>query len=305
MSKLKRSLLLCLALVTTIVIQAQSVVKGTVVDETGEPVIGATVMQKGTNKGAVTDLNGNFTLSDVPAKCQIEVSYIGYQTQTLDFSGQPSMTVKLAVEQKSLNEVVVVGYGTQKKVNLTGSVANVDSKLLENRPLTTVSAGLQGLLPGVTVSQGSGQPGSDGGTIRIRGVGTLNNSNPMVIVDGVEGSMDNIDPNDIASVSVLKDAASASIYGSKAANGVILITTKRGKAGKATINYAGNFGWSSAANLPEWCNSAELATLLNQARENDGLSDMFTAEDIQKYADGTDPYGHATCRSASPRRADR
>ena len=174
--------MLCLALVTTIVIQAQSVVKGTVVDETGEPVIGATVMQKGTNKGAVTDLNGNFTLSDVPAKCQIEVSYIGYQTQTLDFSGQPSMTVKLAVEQKSLNEVVVVGYGTQKKVNLTGSVANVDSKLLENRPLTTVSAGLQGLLPGVTVSQGSGQPGSDGGTIRIRGVGTLNNSNPMVIL---------------------------------------------------------------------------------------------------------------------------
>lgn len=305
----KKGLSLCFALLLTSpfgmvntirAAQAESVttapqqgsVTGKVCDKAGEPLIGASVVVKGSANGAGTDIDGNFLLQNVKAGDVIYVSYIGYTPKEIKYSGQPVLDVVLDEEASSLSEVVVVGYGVQKKANLTGSVASVDSKYMEDRPMTSVSAGLQGLLPGVTVSQGSGQPGADTGTISIRGVGSLNNSSPMVIIDGIEGSMDNLDPNDIASVSVLKDAASASIYGSKAANGVILITTKRGKEGKATITYAGNFGWASAANMPQWCNSAELATLLNQARRNEGLEPLYMPSDIDLFASGTDPYGH-------------
>lgn len=277
---------------TFTVLQQQKEVKGNVSDINGEAIIGASVMVKGSANGTITDMDGYFQLRELNTGDVIVISYVGYVTQEIKYVGQAALSVKLKEDTETLEEVVVVGYGTQKKANLTGSVANVDNKLLENRPMTSVSAGLQGLLPGVTVTQGSGQPGADSGTIRIRGVGSLNNSNPMIIIDGIEGSMDNLDANDIASISVLKDAASASIYGSKAANGVLLITTKRGKEGKATVNYSGNFGWASAANLPAWCNSAELAGLLNQARENGGLAPLYSQEDINKFANGTDVYGH-------------
>ena len=148
------------------------------------------------------------------------------------------MAISLKEDSEMLDEVVVVGYGTQTKVNLTGAVSTIGKDELINRPVTNVSSALQGLTPGVTITSGTGQPGSDGSTIRVRGVGTLNNANPYILVDGIEtGTFDSIDPNDIESISVLKDAASAAIYGSKAANGVILVTTKRGKAGKATVSY--------------------------------------------------------------------
>lgn len=271
--------------------QAAIQLKGVVTDAKGEPIIGANVRVKGATSGTITDFDGNFVL-DVPGNATLEISYIGYQPQTVAVNNRRSIKVVLEEDTQKLDEVVVVGFGTQKKENLTGAVAAIEKGSLENRPLTSVSAGLAGLLPGVSVTQSSGLPGSDGGTIRVRGVGTLNSSDPMVIVDGVEASMSNIDPNDIETLTVLKDAASAAIYGSKAANGVILITTKRGQEGKAVIQYNGNFGWQSPTDLPEYMGSAEYAELYNEALRNDGKAEKFTAEDIQKFRDGSSPYTH-------------
>lgn len=274
------------------IVQQTGTCKGVVKDATGEAIIGASVLAKGTTNGTITDFEGNFELTGVKKGSILVISYIGYVTQEIKYNGQP-LQISLKEDNMNLEEVVVVGYGTQKKTNLTGSVANVNNKLIESRPITSVSAGLQGLLPGVTVTQRSGQPGSDNGTIRVRGTGTFNVADPMVIVDGVESTMNDIDANDIESISVLKDAASSAIYGSKAANGVILITTKRGKAGQSVVNYSGLFGWQSATELPEYCTSAEYAQLTNQARLNNGYDIRYSEEDIRKYADGSDPYNYA------------
>ena len=277
--------------VASAIVQQTGTCKGIVKDATGEAIIGASVLVKGSTNGTITDFDGNFELSDVKKGSVLVISYIGYVTQEVKYTGQP-IQVSLKEDNMNLEEVVVVGYGTQKKTNLTGSVANVNNKLIESRPITSVSAGLQGLLPGVTVTQRSGQPGSDNGTIRVRGTGTFNVADPMVIVDGVESTMNDIDANDIESISVLKDAASSAIYGSKAANGVILITTKRGKAGQSVVNYSGMFGWQSATELPEYCTSAEYAKLTNRALQNNGYSPRYTEEEIQKFANGSDPYNY-------------
>lgn len=267
-------------------------VKGTVVDDFGDSVIGANVMVEGTTTGIITDIDGNFEL-DVPRGANVVVSYIGYQTQTIKFTNQPFLNIKLKEDSQALAEVVVVGYGTQKKVNLTGSVAQVDSKQLENRPIQNLSTGLQGLMPGVTITSNGGRPGQDGGTIRVRGVGTLNDSNPYILVDGVEtGTMNSVDPNDIESISVLKDAASAAIYGSKASNGVILITTKRGKTGKPRISYNGYVSAQNATMLPDLLSSYDYARLLRQAQIEAGVDPRFTEEEIQKFKDGSDPQNY-------------
>ena len=267
-------------------------VKGTVVDDFGDSVIGANVMVEGTTVGVITDIDGNFEL-EVPRNANVVVSYIGYQTQTIKFTNQPFLNIKLKEDSQALAEVVVVGYGTQKKVNLTGSVAQVDSKQLENRPIQNLSTGLQGLMPGVTITSNGGRPGQDGGTIRVRGVGTLNDSNPYILVDGVEtGTMNSVDPNDIESISVLKDAASAAIYGSKASNGVILITTKRGKTGKPRISYNGYVSAQNATMLPDLLSSYDYARLLRQAQIEAGVDPRFTEEEIQKFKDGSDPQNY-------------
>lgn len=270
-----------------------SKVRGTVLDDTGESVIGANVTVEGTTVGVITDIDGNFEL-EVPRNANIIVSFIGYQTQTIKYTNQPFLNVKLKEDSQALEEVVVVGYGTQKKVNLSGSVAQVDSKALESRPIQNVSTGLQGLMPGVTVTAGSGAPGQDGGTIRVRGVGTLNDANPYILVDGVEtGTMNSVDPNDIESISVLKDAASAAIYGSKASNGVILITTKRGKTGKPRISYSGYASLQKATMLQDLMSSYDYARLYDQARVAEGLAPRFSEEAYQKFKDGSDPYHFA------------
>lgn len=272
-------------------VQQDGTCKGVVKDAAGEAIIGASVVVKGTTNGSITDFDGNFELSGVKKGAILQVSYVGYITQEVKYNGQ-ALNVILKEDNMNLEEVVVVGYGTQKKANLTGSVANVNNKLIESRPITSVSAGLQGLLPGVTVTQRSGQPGADSGTIRVRGTGTFNVADPMVIVDGVESTMNDIDANDIESISVLKDAASSAIYGSKAANGVILITTKRGKAGQSQVNYSGLFGWQSLTDLPEYATSAEYARLYNQAQINNGYDPIYTEEDIRKFETGSNPYTH-------------
>lgn len=263
-------------------------VNGTIVDELGGPLTGVSVAEKGTTNGTITDIDGKFSLKVKP-NATLVISYIGFQG--IEIKATANMRIELKEQPAELEDVVVVGYGIQKKVNLTGSIATVDSKMLENRPLSNVSAGLAGLMPGVTVKQKSGRPGDDTGEIRIRGVGTLNNSDPMVLVDGVEATMNSIDYNDIESVTVLKDAASAAIYGSKASNGVILITTKKGKAGKAVVNYSGSIGWQSATRLPEYAGSPEYAEMYNQALKNDdpkNYTPRWTTEEIQKMRDGSD-----------------
>lgn len=271
---------------------AQSV-RGTVVDSNGEPVIGASVVVTGTTIGSITDLDGNFSITGVAPSGHLDVSFVGYVTNKVAYHAGQNLRIVLEEDNKMLEEVVAVGYGTQKKANLTGSVANVDNKLLDNRPLTNLSSGLAGLLPGVSVVQTSGQPGSDIGTINIRGIGTFNESGPLVIIDGFEGTMNDVNPNDVASISVLKDAASSSIYGSKAANGVILITTKRGESGKAKVTYQGLVGITNTTNNPTFMSSAEIAETWNKARQSVGLAPQYTDDEIRKFRDGSDPDNYA------------
>jgi len=207
----------------------QRVISGSVTDRNQEPVVGATVVVKGTAVGTVTNNEGEYTLN-VPATAEVlSFSFVGMRTQEVNIDDRTTINVVLEEETIGLDEIVAVGYGTQKKVNLTGAVQNVTSEEIVKRNASNISNALQGLIPGVSIVQSSGRPGvADGASIRIRGTGSLNSSsNPLILIDGVEGDINNVDPNAVESISVLKDAASASIYGSRASNGVILITTKR------------------------------------------------------------------------------
>ena len=277
---------------TASVTQKSRTITVTVRDANGE-LIGANVIVKGTTNGNVTDMDGKVTLQDVPANAILEVSYIGYHSQDIAVKNQTDIQVVLSEDSKSLEEVVVVGYGTQAKVNLTGAVGTISKDELLDRPVTNVSSAIQGLTPGVTVTSGTGRPGQDGSTIRVRGVGTMNTADPYILVDGIEtGTLNQIDPNDIESMSVLKDAASAAIYGSKAANGVILITTKRGKAGKPMVSYSGNVSMSNVSTLIDRLSSYDYARLYNQLLVGSGASPRFTDEDLRLFKDGSDPYNH-------------
>jgi len=267
-------------------------ITGVVKDAKGEPVIGANVSVKGTTTGTITDIDGKFTLN-VPNGAVLQVSFIGYLSKDVTVGNVKIINVQLAEDTQKLDEVVVVGFGTQKKVNLTGSVSAVSGKELSGMPATSVANMLQGKLPGVAITQTSGQPGKEGTSIRIRGIGTMNDSNPMVLVDGLESSMSDINPNDIENISVLKDAAAASIYGTRAANGVILITTKRGKDGKPTVTYNGYVGVQKAVRTLQHLSSAEYAELLNEGKKNEGIAPVYSAEDIEKFRNGSDPDNYA------------
>ena len=271
------------------ILQQRQVATGRVLDNQGEPLIGVTVMEAGTSNGTVTDLDGKFSLNLKNPNAKLAISYVGYISQTLQASG--NMKVTLKPDNKELSEIVVVGYGTQKKVNLTGSVSSVDSKVLESRPIQNLQSGLQGLMPGVTISGTNGAPGMDAGSINVRGVGTLNTSSPYILIDGVEsGTMSSLDPNDIESISVLKDAASAAIYGSKAANGVILITTKRGKSGKPQVSYNGYISLQNPTSLVDRLDSYEYAHMLNDALESEGKAKKFATEEEINALPNTDWY---------------
>jgi TonB-linked SusC/RagA family outer membrane protein len=221
-------------------VQQQKRITGTVLDVNNEPVIGANIMEKGTKNGTVTDLDGRFNLS-VGANAVLQISFIGYSAQEIAVGAQTDLRIVMREDAEQLGEVVVVGYGAQKKVNLTGSVSAISAAKIENRSTPNLSSSLAGLASGVTVRQSSGNPGSDGANIRVRGLGTFSSDyrSPMVIVDGIEGTMDAVNPNDVESISILKDAASAAIYGSRAANGVILITTKKGNRTSTNVTYSG------------------------------------------------------------------
>ena len=265
-------------------------VSGTVTDEsTGETLVGVSVFVEGTKTGVITDMNGKFTIDLPGSSSALVFSYIGYITKKASVGKQSIIKVALEQDTKKLDEVVVVGYGTQKKVNLSGAVGNVRMDDMKSRPLTNASLALQGTVAGVYALQSSGKPGDDNAVINIRGVGTWDNSGPLVIIDGVPGNMSDVNPNDISTVSVLKDAASASIYGNRAANGVILITTNKGTAGKMKISYNGYWGVQEATRLPSVLNSVDYATLYNEAAINSGRVARFTDADIQKYAAHNDP----------------
>ena len=274
--------------------QQNSTCKGIVKDAKGEPVIGASIVVKGTTNGTITGIDGDFTLTNVAKGSTIQISYIGYVSQEIKFNGQ-SLNVVMKEDTELLDEVVVVGYGVQKKANLTGSVASINAEALESRAVASVSAALAGTMPGVTSIQTSGAPGAQTGSITIRGKNSINAASPLVIVDGVPGSMNNIDPQDIESLSVLKDAASSAIYGVQAANGVIVITTKKGKKGsKAQINYSGTVSWSSPTATLDFLGAADYAILYNEAtlNENPNAAVPYSDEDIRLFRDGTDPIGH-------------
>ena len=290
----KMKLLSVLGLVTAILflfspmVTAQSLsISGKVIDKNSqEPVIGASVLIEGTSNGTITDLDGNFMLSNVPSKGNLVVSYIGYATQTLPINGKTSFSIVLAEDTETLDEVVVVGYGVQKKVNLTGSVASVKGDALEHRPVVDATQSLQGLVPGLSVSNGgSGRPGATG-SLSLRGQGNLSgNSAPYVLVDGVEMSLSDVNPNDIENISVLKDAAASSIYGSRAPFGVILVTTKKGKSGKPTINYNNSFRFNSPVNLPEMMDSYTFANYFNEAARNGQDNAQFSDTVMQQMLD--------------------
>ena len=255
----------------------KNAIKGRILDATGEPVIGATIKVKGTTNGALSDLNGYYTIN-AQVGDQLEISYIGYKTRTIKAVQGPNNII-LQEDSKNLNEVVVVGFGTQKKVNLTGSVAVVDGKKLTQRPVLSAAQALQGIVPGLQISNSSGGSLESNPSINIRGTATIgegSSGSPLVLIDGMEGDINTINSQDIESISVLKDAAASSIYGSRAPFGVILITTKGGnKEGKVVVNYNNSFRFSNLIRGKHMMNSVDFASWMNDARTNTGSSVFF------------------------------
>ena len=253
----------------------------------GEPVIGANVSVKGTTIGTITGIDGDFAL-EVPANAVIQVSYIGYVPQELRLGGKNHLDVVLKEDSQALDEIVVVGYGVQKKINLTGSVSSVKSEELERQPIVTMKDALAGLVPGLTVVKSSGQPGSSNPTITVRGVGTWKNAGPLVLVDGMSMSIADVLPNDIESISVLKDAASAAIYGSRATNGVILITTKKGSKGQAKVSIDTNVSFSNLTRIDklDMADTDLFLEVLNEAIDNYNLQTNSTQSRIDNPAPG-------------------
>ncbi|HEX8532336.1 MAG TPA: SusC/RagA family TonB-linked outer membrane protein, partial [Cytophagales bacterium] len=312
-------------------------VSGRVTDENGSALPGVSVLVKGTTNGTATDAEGRYKLT-APDNGTLVFSFIGYTAQERAIGGQSTIDIKLAADVETLGEVVVVGYGTQKKETVTGSVATVKGSDLVKSPAVNLSNSIAGRMPGVIAVNRSGEPGADGSGIRIRGSNTLGNNNALIVIDGVparQGGFERLNPADIENISVLKDA-SAAIYGARAANGVILITTKRGKNGKPELSYSYNQGFAQATVIPQLANAVQYAEMRNelevyqlpasrwgeatQAFRETGVYNYvddqgkaqtrnapYKPDDFQKFRDGSDPWGHpntnwydATLKNWSP-----
>ena len=268
--------------------QQKKTITGTIVDPSGMPVIGANVMVKGTTNGTITDMDGKFSL-EVASGATLVVSYVGYSNQEIKIGNQTKLSIVLKEDSEALDELVVVGFGTQKKVNLTGAVSMVESEVLESRPVQNVGQALQGVVPGLNFSVNkTGGELNNALDMDIRGTGTIgegSKSAPLVLVDGIEGDMNSINPNDIKSISVLKDASSAAVYGSRAAFGVVLITTKEGHAGRTQVNYSNNVRFSTPSALPTMMDSYQFAQFFNRAALNQGGSPVFDETTMQRIVD--------------------
>ena len=284
MKKDKLIVLLLTLLVSMTSFAQKTNCSGDVVDAAGEPVIGASIVEKGTSNGAVTDLDGKFSVSVTPGATLV-VSYVGYATR--EMKAAPNLHIVLQEDSKLIDEVVIVGYGVQKKSVVTASIAKVGADDLQLAAPTRMDNALKGLAAGVTVTSASGQPGA-AARVRVRGVGTINNSDPLFIVDGmpVEGNIDYINPSDIESMEVLKDAASGAIYGARAANGVIIVTTKRGRLGKVSVNYNFSYGWQKAWKRRDVLDATAYALMMNEGAVNSGMAPVYA--DPYSYGKGTD-----------------
>lgn len=294
--RLQRSLLFIFLFSFVVLLQLKAenwLVRGKVLDEkTKEALIGVSILEKNTTNGTVTDFEGNFSLTVNSRNAILNISYIGYVTQQVSVDNNQVLEVLLKEDSEQLDEVVVVGYGAQKKATLSGSVTSVGGEKLARTPVVNLSQGIAGRLPGVVAVSNTSEPGYDGATITIRGVNTFGKSDPLIVVDGVPGrSLERIDPATIETMSVLKDA-SAAIYGAQAANGVILITTKRGKLGKPKVSMSYNYGISAPTVIPEMTNAYEYATLMNEIDAYAGNKPRYSESDLKQYVDGSDPWGH-------------
>ncbi|KKX47935.1 SusC/RagA family TonB-linked outer membrane protein [Sphingobacterium sp. IITKGP-BTPF85] len=279
--------------VGTVHAQQKVNVTGQIKDSQGTPLSGVTIREKGGTLATSTNVSGTYSLSVNP-NATLVISYVGYQNQEIVLNGRNAINVTLESASSAIDEVVVVGYGKQKKEKLLGSVSTVDTKQIENRPVTNVSTALSGVAAGVQVKQSTGRPGADGATIRVRGIGTLNNSDALVVIDGIPGSMDAVNPNDIESISVLKDASSASIYGTRAGNGVILITTKKGKANQKTqLNYSGILSRTKPMGTPEFVSDyVRHMELMNEGTFNLGKPAKFAESTLDLWRKANaDPNG--------------
>lgn len=275
-------------------------VKGKVVDVNGEPIIGATVRETGTTNGTITDFDGNFSF-EAGENGKLEISYVGYKNQEFIAKKGKVLAVTLKEDTETLEEVVVVGYGVQKKETMTAAASTLKVSELDNIPTTNLSSALGGRVSGVLIQQSGGEAGYDDPTIIIRGSSSPTSSSPLIVVDGIIGrSMGQLDPNEIESMTVLKDASAVAPYGARGANGVILITTKRGKSGKATVSYNFKGGFGEPTRMPEIASSYDHARLMNEAWRNKELDSgndpgeygKYSLEELQKFKDGSDPYGY-------------
>ena len=259
-------------------------ISGKVTDANGEPIIGANVIEKGTTNGIITDVNGNFNL-EVPASATLQISYIGYVTQEITVGNKTQFNITLQEDLQSLDEVVVIGYGTARKSDLTGATSSLSGEKLSMKNTPQLANQLQGQMAGVQITRSSGDPTS-GATIRVRGVTTLSNNDPLVIIDGVPGEMNEVAPEDVKDIQVLKDAASAAIYGSRAAAGVILITTKRAKTNDFHLSYNVEYGIDAATTKPKFANAVQWMTGRNELAYNDGatsLTSIYSEDQINNY----------------------
>lgn len=258
-------------------------ISGVITDANGEPVIGANVIESGTVNGTITDLNGKYSL-EVSPNSTLQITYVGYDTQEIKIGGQTTINIELKEDSQALEEVIVVGYGVQKKVNLTGAVSQVSSKVLENRPITNLSQGLQGVVPNLNINNSDGNPNSTA-KMNIRGAATISDdaTSPLILVDGVQMTHFNmLNPEDIESISVLKDASSAAIYGARGAFGVILITTKGGKANtKPVIEYSGSIQFNTHTYLPDMLSAVDYMDASNESSFNNSGKNKYTDEQVQ------------------------
>lgn len=283
---MRKLILMLLITLCTKFLAAQTVrtVRGSVADEQGRPLSGANVSLTEEKKSTTTNEKGEFTILSANSLNKLRITFVGFTSAEFPLpKGDEQASIILNSEGLSMNEVVVVGYGTATKKDLTGAVSTLSGDLLTDRKTTRVSQALQGAIPGVSVSRSSGGPAA-GSTIRIRGITTLGVNDPLVVVDGVPGNIDNVSPEDIESISVLKDAASSAIYGSRAAAGVILISTKRAKSGQASISYSVDFGMEKITSLPNFADAATWMRMNNEMKTNDGLTPVYAADLIANYA---------------------